>query len=129
MNENIRIEGQRDIQTKVMTTLFALFAEVVRDLISERTREGLAQARASVGKLRRSQFQDGALCHLASESVKASDSRTAGSSSDASLQGSKKRDTPERVSCRTLEPRMRAMTSHLGEWRLRSERCGRTLIL
>ena len=30
-----------------MTTLFALFAEVERDLISERTREGLAQARAS----------------------------------------------------------------------------------
>lgn len=30
-----------------MTTLFALFAEVERDLISERTREGLARARAS----------------------------------------------------------------------------------
>ena len=30
-----------------MTTLFALFAEVERDLISERTREGLAKARAS----------------------------------------------------------------------------------
>ena len=28
-----------------MTTLFALFAEVERDLISERTREGLARAR------------------------------------------------------------------------------------
>ena len=38
MKENIRIEGQRDIQTKVMTTLSALFAEV------ERTREGLARA-------------------------------------------------------------------------------------
>ena len=32
-----------------MTTLFALFAEVERDLISERTREGLANAR-SAGK-------------------------------------------------------------------------------
>ena len=53
MKENIRIEGQRDIQTKVMTTLFALFAEVERDLISERTREGLAQARASGRKLER----------------------------------------------------------------------------
>ena len=30
MKENIRIKGQRDIQTKVMTTLFALFAEVER---------------------------------------------------------------------------------------------------
>ena len=47
MKENIRIEGQRDIQTKVMTTLFALFAEVGRDLISEHTREGLAKARSN----------------------------------------------------------------------------------
>ena len=38
---------------KVMTTLFALFAEVERDLISERTREGLARARASGEKLGR----------------------------------------------------------------------------
>ena len=34
-------------------TLFALFAEVERDLISERTREGLARARASGRKLGR----------------------------------------------------------------------------
>ena len=27
LKENIRVEGKRDIQTKVMTTLFALFAE------------------------------------------------------------------------------------------------------
>ena len=47
MKENIRIEGKRDIQTKVMTTLLALFAEVERDLISESTRQGLAQARSS----------------------------------------------------------------------------------
>ena len=53
MKENIRVEGKRDIQTKVMTTLFALFAEVERDLISERTREGLAKARASGRKLGR----------------------------------------------------------------------------
>ena len=53
MKENIHVEGKRDIQTKVMTTLFALFAEVERDLISERTREGLAQARASGRKLGR----------------------------------------------------------------------------
>ena len=43
IKENIRVDGKRDIQTKVMTTLFALFAEVERDLISERTREGLAR--------------------------------------------------------------------------------------
>ena len=53
LKENIRAEGTRDIQTKVMTTLFALFAEVERDLISERTREGLARARASGKKLGR----------------------------------------------------------------------------
>ena len=53
LKENIRVEGKQDIQTKVMTTLFALFAEVERDLISERTREGLAKARASGRKLGR----------------------------------------------------------------------------
>ena len=36
-----------------MTTLFALFAEVERDPISERTREGLARARSSGRKLGR----------------------------------------------------------------------------
>ena len=41
LKENIRVEGKHDIQTTVMTTLFALFAEV------ERTREGLARARSS----------------------------------------------------------------------------------
>ena len=59
MKENIRIEGKGDIQTKVMTTLFALFAELERDLISERTREGLAKARSSGRKLGR---QKGSLC-------------------------------------------------------------------
>ena len=53
LKENIRVEGKRDIQTKVTTTLFALFAEVERNLISERTREGLAKARASGRKLGR----------------------------------------------------------------------------
>ncbi len=47
IRENIRVEGKQDIQTKVMTSLFALFVEVERDLISERTREGLAKAKAS----------------------------------------------------------------------------------
>ncbi len=47
IKENIRAEGKQDFQTEVMTTLFALFAEVERDLISERPREGLAKARAS----------------------------------------------------------------------------------
>ena len=53
IRENIRIEGKQDIRTRVMTTLFALFAEVERDLISEGTREGLARVRASGKKLGR----------------------------------------------------------------------------
>ena len=34
------------MQTKVMVALFGLFAEVERELISQRTKEGLAAARA-----------------------------------------------------------------------------------
>ena len=41
---------QPDLRTKVMIALFGLFAEVERDLISERTKEGLAAAKAQ-GKL------------------------------------------------------------------------------
>ena len=50
VKENIRIDGAQEMPTKVMITLFALFAEIERDLVSERTKEGLAKARAS-GKL------------------------------------------------------------------------------
>ena len=46
IKEGIRFEGKQDMQTKVMITLFGLFAEVERDLISQRTKEGLAAARA-----------------------------------------------------------------------------------
>jgi len=47
IKENITL-GQRryDLQGKVMVTLFGLFAEIERDLISERTKSGLAAARA-----------------------------------------------------------------------------------
>lgn len=47
------LRGPSGHPAKVMTTLFALFADVERDLISERTREGLARARASGKKLGR----------------------------------------------------------------------------
>ena len=60
IKENIRIEGKQDIQT--MTTLSAIFAEVERDLISERTREGLARARASGKKLGRPKGALGVSC-------------------------------------------------------------------
>jgi len=45
IKENIELCGKQDIQTKVMVTMFGLFAEIERDLISERTKEGIATAR------------------------------------------------------------------------------------
>jgi DNA invertase Pin-like site-specific DNA recombinase len=42
----MRLNGTQDLQTTVMITLFGLFAEIERDLIAERTKEGLAAARA-----------------------------------------------------------------------------------
>jgi DNA invertase Pin-like site-specific DNA recombinase len=53
MKEAIRFEGQQTLQTKAMIALFGLFAEVERDLIAERTREGLAAARAKGKRLGR----------------------------------------------------------------------------
>jgi DNA invertase Pin-like site-specific DNA recombinase len=50
LKENINLNGKTNIQSKVMITMFSLFAEIERDLISERTKEGLARARAQ-GKL------------------------------------------------------------------------------
>lgn len=46
IKENICLDGKQDIQSKVMITMFGLFAEIERDLISERTREGLIAARS-----------------------------------------------------------------------------------
>jgi DNA invertase Pin-like site-specific DNA recombinase len=45
IKENIHLDRKQDIQSKVMVTMFGLFAEIERDLISERTREGLNAAR------------------------------------------------------------------------------------
>jgi len=53
IKERISLNGTRDIQTKVMVTMVSLFAEIERDLISERTREGLARARAQGKKVGR----------------------------------------------------------------------------
>ena len=47
------VEGQQDLRTKVMISMFGLFAEVERDLISERTKEGLAAAKAKGKQLGR----------------------------------------------------------------------------
>lgn len=50
IKQGMKINGKNDIQTKTMITMFSLFAEIERDLISERTKSGLAKARAE-GKL------------------------------------------------------------------------------
>ena len=49
VKENFQLNGT-DMQSKVMRTMLTLFAEIERDLISARTKEGLAAARAN-GKL------------------------------------------------------------------------------
>ena len=50
IKENIILNGRHDMQTKIMITLFGLFAEIERDLISKRTKEALSAARKQ-GKL------------------------------------------------------------------------------
>jgi DNA invertase Pin-like site-specific DNA recombinase len=46
IKEGMELNGVRDLKTKVMLTMFSLFAEIERDLVSERTKEGLKRARA-----------------------------------------------------------------------------------
>ncbi len=55
LKEGIRLDGLQDLQTKVMVTLFGLFADIERELISLRTKEALAAARASGKRLGRPQ--------------------------------------------------------------------------
>lgn len=50
IKQGMLINGQQDMATKTMVTMFGLFAEIERDLISERTKAGLVKARAE-GKL------------------------------------------------------------------------------
>ena len=50
IKENLIVDGKQSMQNKITTALFGLFAEIERDLISERTKHGLAAARAR-GKL------------------------------------------------------------------------------
>ncbi len=53
VKEGIRLNGSQDMQTKIMVTMFSLFAEMERELISMRTREALATAKATGKKLGR----------------------------------------------------------------------------
>ncbi len=52
VKENFKLNGD-DMQSKVMRTMLGLFAEIERDLISARTREGLAAAKAQGKQLGR----------------------------------------------------------------------------
>lgn len=45
LKEDIALVGKRDIKNKVMIAMFGLFAEIERDLISQRTKEGMAKAK------------------------------------------------------------------------------------
>jgi DNA invertase Pin-like site-specific DNA recombinase len=53
VKEGLRLTGAQNLQSKVMVTLFGLFAEIERELISMRTKEALAAARASGKRLGR----------------------------------------------------------------------------
>ncbi len=53
IKQNLTINGKHDIQTKVITTLFSLFAELERDLISQRTKQALEVKKAMGVKLGR----------------------------------------------------------------------------
>ena len=54
IKENIKIEdGKQDIQTKMMISMFGLFAEIERDLNSQRTKEGIERARKRGAKIGR----------------------------------------------------------------------------
>ncbi len=53
IKEGIRLNGAQDLHTRVMVTMFGLFAEIERELISLRTTEALAAARAAGKRLGR----------------------------------------------------------------------------
>ena len=46
IQEGLDIKGCSDLQNKVVITMFNLFAKIESDLLSERTKEGLARAKA-----------------------------------------------------------------------------------
>jgi len=53
VKEGIWLSEEADLQTKVMITMFSLFAEIERELISLRTKEALAAAKKAGKKLGR----------------------------------------------------------------------------
>jgi len=53
LKEGLRLTHGHDLQSRVMVTLFGLFAEVERELLSLRTKEALAAVRAAGRRLGR----------------------------------------------------------------------------
>jgi len=53
LKERVRLTGEQDLQSRVIVTLFGLFAEIERVLLSLRTKEALASARAAGKRLGR----------------------------------------------------------------------------
>jgi DNA invertase Pin-like site-specific DNA recombinase len=51
IKQGLNIVGKHDMQSKVMVTMFSLFAELERDIISERTKAALAAKKAGGKKL------------------------------------------------------------------------------
>jgi len=51
IKQGIRVSSKMDMQTKVIVTMFSLFAELERDIISERTKQALAAKKAGGVKL------------------------------------------------------------------------------
>lgn len=53
IKDGLKLNGENDIASKVQVALFGLMAEIERDLISERTKQGLAAAKAKGKQLGR----------------------------------------------------------------------------
>jgi len=53
LKENIALVGAKDLKSKVMIAMFGLFAEIERELLSQRTKEGMAKAKQSGKKVGR----------------------------------------------------------------------------
>jgi len=51
IKQGLNILGQHDMQSKVMVTMFSLFAELERDIISQRTKAALSAKKSSGQKL------------------------------------------------------------------------------
>jgi DNA invertase Pin-like site-specific DNA recombinase len=51
IKRGIRVSSKMDMQTKVIVTMFSLFAELERDIISERTKQALAAKKAGGAQL------------------------------------------------------------------------------